>query len=71
VDPNAQVPSVALAESWVRSPRATKVTYGYWVREEKAMSMRDKATEYARRKGKALSSHLTTEGFAGDKGGKD
>ena len=35
------------------------------------MSMRDKATEYARRKGKALSSHLTTEGFAGDKGGKD
>ena len=38
---------------------------------KKLLGMRDKSTECARRKGKALSSHLTTEGFAGDKGGKD
>jgi len=36
---------------------------------KKLLGMREKATECARRKGKALSSHLTTEGFAGDKGG--
>ena len=38
---------------------------------KKLLGRRDKATECERRKGKALSSHLTTEGFTGDKGGQD